>query len=204
MVAHVGAADPGAGGIGAVLIAEDAREDEDFLPTDMGVGIEPSIRRPADEGGVLGESLMKGGDFEARDHALPPIQTVAGQGKGAFLGFRPIPTVLIQDAASLGPEVQGLAREEPEVRLRAKGVLADQKAALDHQELAKLLARVHPSLPGGMRDHRNLRMVPLPLALQDYRPLPLQGRGGVHHDALGMIGMQVHALDLSPSVREVE
>jgi hypothetical protein len=59
VVAHVGAADPGAGGIGAVFVAEDAREDEDFLPTDMGVGIEPCIGRPADEGGMLSESLMK-------------------------------------------------------------------------------------------------------------------------------------------------
>jgi hypothetical protein len=47
MVAHVGAADPGAGGIGTVLVAEDAREDDDFLPTDVGVGIEPGIGRPA-------------------------------------------------------------------------------------------------------------------------------------------------------------
>ena len=46
-MAHVRAADPGAGGIGAVLVAEDAREDEDFLPADMGVGIEPGIGRPA-------------------------------------------------------------------------------------------------------------------------------------------------------------
>lgn len=195
MVAHVRAADPGAGGIGAVLVAEDAREDEDFLPADVGMWIKPGIGSPADEGGVLGEALMEGGDFQARDHALPPIQTIPSQGKGAFLGFRPVPTVLVQDAASLGPEVQGLAWEEPEVRLRSEVILPDQKATLDHQEFAKLLARVRPGLPGGMRDHRDLRMVAL-LAFQDHRPLPLQGRGSVHHDALGMIGMQVHALDL--------
>ena len=59
VVTHVRAADPGAGGIGAVLIAEDACEDEDFFPTNVGMRIEPGVGRPTHEGGVLSEAFME-------------------------------------------------------------------------------------------------------------------------------------------------
>jgi hypothetical protein len=116
-----------------MLIAEDACEDEDLLPTNVGMRIEPGVGRPTHEGGVLSEAFMERGDFKPRHHALPPIHPVPGQGKGAFFGFRPIATVLVQDAASLGPEVEGLAGEESDVGLRSEAVFANQKGALEHQ-----------------------------------------------------------------------
>ena len=58
-MAHVRAANPSAGGIGAVLIAEDAFEDVDFLAADVGVGIEPGLGRPTDQGRMLGKAFME-------------------------------------------------------------------------------------------------------------------------------------------------
>ena len=189
VVTHVRAANPSAGGIGSMLIAEDACEDEYLFPADVCVRIEPSVGRPTHEGGVLSEALMERGDFKPGDHALPPIHPVARQGKGAFFGFRPIATVLVKDTARLGLKVEGLAREKSDVGLRPEAVFANQKGALEYQELAKLLARVRPSVPGGMRHDLNLRMVTLPLAFQRHHPLPLQGRSSVHHNAFRMVSM---------------
>ena len=189
VVTHVRAADPSASGIGAVLIAEDACEDEDLLPTNVGMRIEPGVGRPTHESGMLGEAFMERGDLKPRHHALPPIHPVASQGKGAFFGLGPIATVLVKDTARLGLKVEGLAREKSDVGLRPEAVFANQEGALEHQELAKLLARVHPDFPSRMSHDRNLRPVTLPLAFQRHRPLPLQDGSGVHHNAFRMVGM---------------
>jgi len=59
VMAQVWAADPRAGGISTVLIAEDAFEDVDFLAADVGVGIEPRHGRPTDQGRMLREAFME-------------------------------------------------------------------------------------------------------------------------------------------------
>ena len=82
-----------------MLIAEDAFEDVDFLTADVGVGIEPSPGRPANQSGMLGEAFVERGDLEPRHHALPPLQPVPGHGIRAFFGLGPIATILVQDTA---------------------------------------------------------------------------------------------------------
>ncbi len=188
-MAEVRATDPRAGGIRAVLIAEDAFEDVDFLTADVGVGIEPGLRRPTYEGDMLGEAFMERGDLESRHHALPPLQALTGHGIRAFFGLGPIAAILVQDTARLGAQLRRLTRQEPNIRKRPEGRLADQKGSLGHQDFAELLTRVRPGFPSHMRHDRNPRPVTLPLAFQRHRSLPLQDGDGVHHDALGMVGM---------------
>ena len=52
VLAHPGAAQPCAGGIRATFVTEDALEDKDFFPARMHVPVEPSVWRPAHQGGV--------------------------------------------------------------------------------------------------------------------------------------------------------
>ena len=47
-------------------------------------------------------------------------------------------------------------------------------------------------------------MITLFLTFQRHRPQPLQGRAGVNHDALRMVGMKVHAQSLGTLDYKVE
>ena len=204
VMTHVGTADPGASGVSAVLIPEHTFKDEDLLPADMGMGVETGLGRPTDQRGMLGEALMEGGDLEARHQALTPFQTVSGHCEGAFLGFGPVTAVLVKHTTRVRPEVQGLAREEADIRERAEGFVADQKAATDDQELQELRAVMRPGGTRGMGDDRNPGVVALPLAFQVHRTAFLADDPGIDDDALRMVGMKVHTLPVAASDRKVE
>jgi hypothetical protein len=199
MMTHVGTANPGAGGVRAVLVAEHTFEDENFLPADMGVGVETGLGCPTDQGSMLGEALMEGGDLQARDQALTPFEAVAGEGEGSFLGFGPVPAVLVKDAAGIGPKVQGLARKEADVGKGAEGFLADQKAATDDQEFQELRAVMRPGITGSMGNDGDPGLVVLPLAFEIQRAIPSTHAPGIDDDALRMVGMKVHAPPVAAS-----
>ena len=63
VVTQVRTTNPGTRTIGAVLIAENAFQHEDLLPSDMRVRIETGMGRPTDQGGMFSESLMQRGDL---------------------------------------------------------------------------------------------------------------------------------------------
>jgi hypothetical protein len=65
MVAHVGAADPCASGVAAMLVAEFSRNDQNFLPTKVSMRLEHLIGGPLHQRHVLILEVMQRHNLQA-------------------------------------------------------------------------------------------------------------------------------------------
>ena len=73
VLAHVGAAQPAACGVIAVLVREHAVEHQDLFATPMSVRVEKRLWCPAHQGGVLRLKGVQWQNLQALHHALAPL-----------------------------------------------------------------------------------------------------------------------------------
>jgi hypothetical protein len=187
------AADPRAGGITAMLVAEDAFEHEDLLAADVSMRVEARLRSPAHQGGVLGQALVQGGDLEPRDHALLPVQLVAAQRVGILFRLRRGALIEVDHAGLGRRERCGYAGRQADVGSRAKGFAVEAHVPA-HDEYLEQLGTVMGHRLASLKQSKGDAAVGRDVALfqRTFPRLSLVQVGRVYDDAEGMVRMESH------------